>query len=239
MNKGLRTTLFSQHGNKRLLSGFYSFKLKIHQNNWFPCEHEDLAIAAAVNHFSPYIRESEHPLQVLTDSKPCAQAYPCLCSGQFSASARVSTFLPTHSSHNVTVQHIPGKANASSDYSSRNSRECQDESCQICLFVNNTASSVINAITVKDVLAGSAAMPYKNTSAWKSAQHECPDLRRTYAHLTHGTRPSRKSRNNKDLRRYLNVTTVNNQGLIVVGKNDPFIGLHDLIVVLSAIKKYS
>ena len=177
MNKGFGATLFSQRGNKHLLSGFYSFKLKIHQNNWFPCEHEALAITAAVNHFSPYIRESEHLLQVLTDSKPCPQAYQRLCSGQFSASARVSMFLSTLSSHNVTVQHILGKANASSDYSSRNPRECQDESCQICLFVNNTASSVINTITVKDVLAGSAAMPYQNTSAWKSAQHECPDLR--------------------------------------------------------------
>ena len=147
----------------------------------------------------------------------------------------------------VTVQHIPGKANASSDYSSQNPHECQDESRQICLFVNNTASSVINTITGKDVLAGSAAMPYKNASAWKSAQHlltyllttniHSPHL--TSPHLTHGTRPSRKSRNIKDLRRYLNVTTVNNQGLIVVSKNDPFIGLHDLIVVPSAIKKDS
>ena len=31
MNKGLGATLFSQRGNKRLLSGFYSFKLKVHQ----------------------------------------------------------------------------------------------------------------------------------------------------------------------------------------------------------------
>ena len=126
---------------------------------------------------------------------------------------------------------LRNEIHSSSDYSSSNPRECQDESCQICSFVNKTASSVVSSITVNDVLSGSATMPYKNTSAWKSAQHECPDLRRTYAHLTQGTRPSRKSRNLKNLRRYLNVATVNDQGLIVMSKSDPYLGLRHLTVV--------
>ena len=174
-------------------------------------------------------------MQVLTDSKPCYQAYQRLCSGQFSASARVSKFLSTLSSHNVTVHHIPGKANPSSDFSSRNPRICQNESCQICSFVHNTATSVVNSVTVNDVLSGSATMPYKNLSAWKSVQHECPDLRRAYAHLTQGTRPSRKTRHLKNLRRYLNIATVNNQGVIVVCKSDPYVGQRSLIVVPSTI----
>ena len=232
LNKGLGSTLFSQRGGKRLVSGFFSFKLKSHQlNNWYPCEHEALAIASSVKHFAPYIRESAHPLQVLTDSKPCYQAFQRLRAGHFSASARVSTFLSTLSSHNVQVLHIPGKNNTSSDFSSRNPRDCNDESCQVCTYVNNTAASVYSVTTVSDILAGTASMPYKNTSAWKSAQHSCPDLRKTYAHLTQGTRPSRKSRNIRNLRHYLNVATVDKQGLIVVSKADPFVGVRNLIVV--------
>ena len=235
LNKGLGATLFAQREGKRLVSGFFSFKLKAHQlNNWFPCEHEGLAIASAVKHFAPYVRESSNPLQVLTDSKPCYQAYQRLCSGHFSASARVSTFLSTLSSHNVRLLHIPGKNNTSSDFSSRNPRECNDESCQICSFVNAMATSV-HSITVEDILNGSVSMPYKNSAAWKSAQHECPDLRRTYAHLIHGTRPSRKSRNLRSLRHYLNVATVDRQGVIVVNRSDPFIGTRSLIVVPAAL----
>ena len=74
-----------------------------------------------------------------------------------------------------------------------------------------------------------------NKAAWKSAQNDCPTLRRTYAHLTQGTRPSRKSKNLKDLRRFLLVATVNTQGLLVVKKMNPFIGEQDLIIVPSAI----
>ena len=236
LNKGLGATLFSLRGDQRMVSGFFSFKLKTHQlNNWYPCEHEALAIAASVKHFSPYIRENDNPLQVLTDSKPCYQAFQRLRGGHFSASARVSTFLSTLSSHNVQVLHIPGKNNTSSDFSSRNPRECNDESCQVCAFVNNTAVSVHSVTTVSDVLSGSVSMPYKNTSAWKSAQHDCPDLRKTYAHLTQGTRPSRKSRNIRDLRNYLKVATIDRQGLIVVSKTDPFVGVRNLIVVPAAI----
>ena len=212
---------------------FYSFKLKSHQvDKWFPCEHEALAIAAGVKHFEPYIRKSEHPLQVLTDSKPCYQAYQRLCRGNFSASAKVSTFLSTLSSHNVNVLHIPGKLNTSSDYSSRHPRECNDESCQVCSFVNDTAVSVYQ-VSIADVISGSVSMPYKNTVAWKSAQHDSPDLRRAFAHLTQGTRPSRKSRNIRNLRHYLKVATVDRQGLLVVSKSDPFVGIRNLIVVPS------
>ena len=38
---------------------------------WLPCEIEVLCIGAAIKHFSPYIVQSSHTTQVLTDSKPC------------------------------------------------------------------------------------------------------------------------------------------------------------------------
>ena len=45
-------------------------------------------------------------MQIVSDSKPCVQAYQRLCQGQFSASAQISTFLSTLSSYNISVQHI-------------------------------------------------------------------------------------------------------------------------------------
>ena len=58
LNKGLAATLFSCRNEKRHISGFYSFKLKSRHQTWLPFELEALAITAAVEHFSPYIRES-------------------------------------------------------------------------------------------------------------------------------------------------------------------------------------
>ena len=232
VNKGLGATLYVQRNKNRHLAEFFSFKLKNHQINWYPCEMEALAISAAVNHFGPYINESQNQLQVFTDSKPCVQAFQRLCKGQFSASARVSTFLATLSSYPVNIAHIPGKANSSSDYSSRHPAQCDAEDCQICKFVESTAESVVvNAVSVNDILSGTAPMPFLNKNAWRSAQHACGDLRRVYAHLTQGTRPSKKSKNLRNLRRYLNEATIDNQGLIVVKKQEPGHPPRTMIVV--------
>ena len=167
---------------------------------------------------------------MLTDSKPCVQAYKCLCQGQFSASARVSTFLSTLSSYNVNVQHISGKDNISSDFASRHPQTCCNDSCQICKFVQDTVNSVVHSVTVSDSMSGSSTMPFLNKNAWQSAQHECPDLRQTFAHMKFGTRSSRKARNLKNLRRYLGTTTLDDQGLIVVHKDDSFAITRSLIV---------
>ena len=55
MNKGLGTTLFVNRSGKRHIAQFFSFKLKEHQLNWYPCELEKLAIATGVEHFAEYI----------------------------------------------------------------------------------------------------------------------------------------------------------------------------------------
>ena len=99
VNAGLGATLYVCRDNKRLVAECFSLKLKSHHLNWEPCELEALAIASAIQHFSPYIRDSKHPLEVLTDSKPCVQAFAKLRRGQFSASARVSTFLSAQYCH--------------------------------------------------------------------------------------------------------------------------------------------
>jgi len=67
------------------------------------CSSPALGIAAAVKHFSPFIIQFHHPVSVLTDSKPCVQAYNKLCRGEFSSRARVATFLATASRFQVSI----------------------------------------------------------------------------------------------------------------------------------------
>ena len=212
-----------------IVSDNFSFKLK-DPSSRLPCEKEALAITAAVSHFSPYIKESDHTTQVLTDSKPCTQAWDKLRKGLFSASARVSTFLSILASSNVSLCHIKGSLNKISDYGSRNPSECDDMSCQICKFVQDTASSVVFAISVTDILQGTVRMPYLSSNSWKSAQQNDPCLRKAYAHLVAGTRPPPKTRNAKELRDVIRLASVDSQrGILVVKKEDPFVGSRDLI----------
>ena len=232
VNDGIGSTLFVVRNGKRHLGEFFSLKLKTHQSGWQPCELEALAITTGVQHFAPYIRESNHPLQVLTDSKPCVQAFARLCKGKFSASSRVSTFLSCLSEHRVTVQHLKGEGNRSSDFASRNPTTCCDNSCQICEFANDMSNSVVNAVTVTEVLDGSARIPFYNKSAWRSAQQNCQALRKTHTYLINGTRPSKKAKNILSVRRYLEVCSLDSaSGLIIVRKSDPYMLQRDLIVV--------
>lgn len=94
---GLGATLYVERSRKPILAGFFSAKLRPNQRQWLPCEIEALTIAAAITHYIPYLIQSTLPACILTDSKPCVQAYEKLCRGEFSASPRVSTFLSTAS----------------------------------------------------------------------------------------------------------------------------------------------
>ena len=229
---GIGAVLYVMRGDNMLLGGFYSAKLKAHQRKWLPCEVEALAIGAAVNHWSPYILENHNTVQILTDSRPCVQAYKRLCQGQFSHSARVSTFLSTLSRFNVAVQHIPGNMNIVADFQSRNPAECNGGSCQICRFVSESVESICR-LQVSDILEGKCPMPYSSPAAWKATQHDCPALRRTFAHLSQGTRPSKKSKGITDTRRYMSVCSIGRDGLVVVRKEFPFAKSRDLIVIPS------
>ena len=217
-NKGIGSTLFVERNHQRFVAEFFSAKLEQHQINWMPCEHEALAISTSTTHFGPFIIESIHPTKILTNSKPCKEAHDRLRNGYFSASARISTFLSTLSTYNVTVEHVRGTCNKSSDYSSRNPQECLDKECQICKFVHEQTTATVRS-TVSDILLGALKMPFTNQVAWKSAQHECKTLRRVYAHLTQGTRPAKKARNLRDLRRYLQIATVDDRGLLIVKRS--------------------
>ena len=111
-NHGLGATLYVSRGDsKPKLAGFFGAKLRGRQHSWIPCEVEALSIASAVKHFSPYVIESHLQACVLTDNKPCVQAYGKLSHGELSTGARVSTFLTAVSHYQVFVRHLSGSAN--------------------------------------------------------------------------------------------------------------------------------
>ena len=117
---GIGATLHVTRGNKLHLAGFFSAKLRGSQVSWLPCEIEALSIATATKHSSPYITQSNHNACILTDSKPCVQAFEKLCRGEFSASPRVSTFLSVVNRFQASVRHLSGAAILPSDFASRN-----------------------------------------------------------------------------------------------------------------------
>ena len=229
---GLGATLYAttQQG-KPQLAGFFSAKLKPNQTKWIPCEIEALSIATAVKHFSPFIIQSTNKTHVLTDSKPCVQAYEKLIKGEFSASARLSTFLSVISRYQASVQHVAANANVVSDFASRNAPDCDAPNCQICSFANTLANSAVHKVTADDIISGRASAPFTSRRAWISTQQECSDLRRTHAHLTQGTRPSKKCTDVKDIKRYLQSVTIAKDGLLVVRDEKPMRHTQERIVI--------
>ena len=147
-------------------------------------------------------------------------------------SPRVSTFLSAVSRYQGSIQYIAGATNLPSDHASRNAPECNDPSCQVCSFVQRTESSVVtHGIDVKEILDGKTSLSFLSRSAWSKIQSECADLRRTHAHLSQGTRPSRKLTNIRDIKRYLNVASIAHDGLLVVRKDQPLTLHKDRIIV--------
>ena len=230
-NPGIGATLYVTRSGNLYLSGFFSAKLRGSQSSWLPCEIEALSIAAATKHFSPYIIQSDKKACLLTDSKPCVQAFEKLCRGEFSASPRISTFLSIVSRYQASVRHVSGSAILPSDFSSRNAPPCHNESCQICSFVSDSRESVVRFTSIQEVIDGKVRLPFTSRSAWLSIQTECPDLRRTHAHLSQGTRPSKKITSIKDVKRYLNVASIASDGLLVVKKNQPLAPSRDCIII--------
>ena len=230
-NGGIGAVLFIRRGEEMLLGGFFSARMKTHQLKWLPCEVEALAISSAVHHWSAYIRESKQQTQLLTDSRPCVQAFKKLQLGKFSHSARVSTFLSTLAQYSVSVHHISGSSNLPADYQSRSAVSCSDQMCQICQFIVDSEEVTVSSVQVADILSGKCPIPYNSPAAWKATQQDCPSLRRVYAHLTQGTRPNKKSKHIKDIKRYLKDCSIGRDGLLVVRREMPFAQTRDLTVV--------
>ena len=228
---GIGATLYVTRHGRTLLAGFFSAQIRKHQLGWLPCEIEALAIATAVKHFAPYITQSTSLACVLTDSKPCVQAFDKLGRGEFSASPRVTTFLSTISRYHVSVRHLAGSVNLPSDFSSRNAPACTDDACQVCSFVSRLEVASVRQVSVNDVMSGASRLPFTGRQSWLTTQQDCADLRRTKAHLSQGTRPSRKQTKVRDVKRYLQVASIAKDGLLIVRRNEAFAPARECIVV--------
>ena len=98
-------------------------------------------------------------------------------------------------------------------------------------FKFKTSGHPVTTVSIKDIEEGSARMPFYNISAWKQAQKRDPDLKRCYAQITEGTRPGKKEKNLRVLRRYFQIATISEAGLLVHCKANPFGPDMDLIIV--------
>ncbi|KAL2088290.1 hypothetical protein ACEWY4_015189 [Coilia grayii] len=230
-NPGLGATLYITRNDRTRVAGYFSAKLRKNQSSCLPCEIEALSIAAAVKHFAPFIVQASHKACVLTDSKPCVQAFEKLCRGEFSACPRVTTFLSTASRFQVLIRHVAGASILPSDFASRNAPDCDSPTCQICSFVHTTSDTVVRHVTASDIMSGRQKMPFTNRTAWLAIQSECSDLRRTCAHLRQGTRPAKKLTNIRDVKRYLQVATLSRDGMLVVRRHTPLAASSDCIII--------
>ena len=216
---GLGATLYIIRDGRTQISGFFSAKLRVRQLTWIPCEIEALAIGVAIKHFSPDIVQSQHKTIILTEGKPCVQAFEMLHRGEFSASPRVLTFLSTASRYQISMRHISGAANIQSDFSSRNALVCTEMTCPICSCVREKEDATVRQINLQGILQGNVRLPFTSRHACLGVQQECSDLRRTHSLLRQGTRPSKKLTNITDVKRYLRVASIANDGLLVVRKD--------------------
>ena len=199
----LGAILYAIRKGEPKLAGFYNSKLPEFQKRWLPCELEALAIASALNHFAPYLIQSENKPQIVTDSKPCVEAVEKLKKGQFSTSACLSTFLSSVSRFQAKIQHIAGAKNIPSDYLSRHPLLCIAPKCSVCTFVSESMESVVQSLSVEDVTEGRVKMPFTNRNAWSEVQDECKDLRKVKLYRKQGTIPSKKTKHLRQARRYL------------------------------------
>ena len=129
------------------------------------------------------------------------------------------------------MRHLSGSANLPSDFACCNAPDCDDPNCQVCSFVAQLEDSTVNAISVQDVLSGSAKLPFTTRSTWLATQSECVDLCQVHTHIRQGTRPSKNVMNARDVKRYLSTVAVARDGLLVVRKEELFVIVRECIVV--------
>jgi hypothetical protein len=147
--------------------GHYPIKY-LKQVAWLSCEIEALSIAAAIKHYNPFIIQSSQQVCLLTDSKPCVQAFQKLYRGEFLASPRVTSFLSIISRYQAIVSHLARlawSANISSDFASRIDPEYNEQRCQICASIVIAEDSVVRSTTVQDV-RGLSCLPFTTRSSW-------------------------------------------------------------------------
>ena len=74
-------------------------------------------------------------------------------------------------------------------------------------------------------------MPYYNYTSWTSVQKQDPELRRVFSQLSSGTRPGRKEKHLKTIRKYLQIASISHNNTLVHRKVNPYGKDFELIAV--------
>ena len=154
-----------------------------------------------------------------------------LCHGEFLVSPRVTSVLTTVSHYQVSLQHLAGKANLPSDFTSHNAPNCNEASCQICIFLRDMEDSVVRGVSIQDILDNKSSLLFSTRSAWLQIQSDCPDLWRVHVHVKQDTRPSKKLTNVCDVKRCLNCTSIAKDGVLVAIRSEPSVPVIEAIIV--------
>jgi hypothetical protein len=202
--------------------GYFGFRVKGSMQNWTPCELEAYTHAVAMEENSIYFRESSKPPICLSDNSSVVDAAKKISNGRFSASPRLQTLVTAVQRYNATFKHISGKLPtaliAVADFCSRNPVECSTPSCKICQLSRDPDTSFS---TIRLSQLHSSLDPKSSRPAWKQIQESSNDLRRAAAHITSGTRPSKKDTKIKDIKKLVSKGTMSKDGLLVVKHHLP------------------
>ena len=74
-------------------------------------------------------------------------------------------------------------------------------------------------------------LPFTTRSAWVDNHSACPHLCRTHAHLKLEARLPKKLTNIKDVKRYISVSSIAKDNLLIVHRHDPLVPSTELIIV--------
>ena len=132
---------------------------------------------------------------------------------------------------NISLNHISGSDIPLTDFNSRNPVECIDKSWQVCKFVDEHMDIAVSGITVDAIEDRLSKMPFCNSQAWKGVQKNDADLKRTYAQLTSGNRPGKKEKNLRTVRRYPQIASISDYGLLIHRKPNLYGRDYELIIV--------
>ena len=227
----------------KLHAGYFSVILDKFKQNWVPCEGEAAGIRLTLQHFAPYIRESQNVTVHFTDNMPCVQAWRRCMQGQFSSSSRISTFLVNLSALSVELVYKPGKHLHSADYVSRHPQPCPVSSkCQICGFaqkwqLKGDDAAQLRGIEIKDILEGKVIMPYIQRKTWIGVQLNDSVLTQFKKLVELGQHPNKKKTggDNTVLKRIYNQyqagdIVIQNDGLVMAKSGNGHFNGHTIVV---------
>ena len=216
MPPGIGHTVYAIKDDRKLPVTFHSAKLSDGHQKWNPCELEALAISTAIQAEFNLLKEAKNPTIICTDSKPVHDAIKLIRKGNYSTNPRIQALLTNINRVPITVRLVSGKLkhNQSSDLQSRNPSSCSVAHCSVCIFVQDSSSSILLPS------CNSIGMP--NRLAWKKIQDEQKSTREAKSHLKSGKTPSNATgKLNSEIKRLCKFATVNKKDDVLIVKSQP------------------